>query len=101
MLGVPRTQILRSGSEALKIKALKAIFLKVISYVRELLAMMFGCKFFYWNTVTDFSPPAEPEPFSLPAPIPKWPEGTSFSFFLFFFFFFCQILCKIYDKEIC
>jgi len=88
MLGVPRTQILRSGSEALKIKALKAIFLKVISYVRELLAMMFGCKFFYWNTVTDFSPPAEPEPFSLPAPIPKWPEGTSFSFFLFFFFFF-------------
>ncbi|GLT54076.1 hypothetical protein SLA2020_273060 [Shorea laevis] len=41
--------------------------------------MMFGCKCFYWNRVPDFSPPAEPEPFSLPAPIPKWPEGGSFA----------------------
>ncbi|KAE7997890.1 hypothetical protein FH972_002483 [Carpinus fangiana] len=79
MLGVPRTHILRSGSEALNIKALRAILFKVLLYVRELWAMMFGCKCFYWNTVTDFSPPAEPEPFSLPAPIPKWPEGGSFA----------------------
>ncbi|KAF5459426.1 hypothetical protein F2P56_023373 [Juglans regia] len=41
--------------------------------------MMFGCKCLYWNAVTDFSPPSSPEPFSLPAPLPKWPKGESFA----------------------
>ncbi|KAF8394229.1 hypothetical protein HHK36_020436 [Tetracentron sinense] len=39
---------------------------------------MFGCKCFYWNRVPDFLSP-EPEPFSLPSPIPKWPQGQGFA----------------------
>lgn len=41
--------------------------------------MMFGCGCFFWQTASDFSPPPEPKPFSLPAPIPKWPGGGSFA----------------------
>ncbi|GMY06209.1 hypothetical protein FCV25MIE_01448 [Fagus crenata] len=41
--------------------------------------MMFGCNCFYWNTINDFSPPLQPQTYSLPAPIPKWPEGESFA----------------------
>ncbi|KAF5482482.1 hypothetical protein F2P56_003048 [Juglans regia] len=74
-----RTRVSLSVSGASKIKVLRAIFFKVLLYVRELLAMMFGCKCFFWNTVTDFSSPPEPKPFSLPAPIPIWPEGGSFA----------------------
>lgn len=69
-----KTNIL-SVSDALKIKAFKAILL----YVRELFAIMFGCKCFYWNTPSDFSQPFLPQPYSLPAPIPQWPEGESFA----------------------
>lgn len=79
MLGGSRTQIARSVSGALKVRVLEAIFSKVLLYVRKFLAMMFGCKCFYWNSVTDLSSPPESEPFSLPAPIPKWPEGGSFA----------------------
>ncbi|XP_059626098.1 hypothetical protein At1g04090-like [Cornus florida] len=39
---------------------------------------MFGCKCFHWSRVLDFSPP-EPESFSLPAPIPQWPQGHGFA----------------------
>ncbi|KAK9281783.1 hypothetical protein L1049_004689 [Liquidambar formosana] len=39
---------------------------------------MFGCKCFYWGRLADVSPP-EPETFSLPSPIPKWPEGQEFA----------------------
>lgn len=35
---------------------------------------MFMCKCFYRNQLNDLCPP-EPEPFSLPAPIPQWPPG--------------------------
>ncbi|KAI4301030.1 hypothetical protein L6164_034349 [Bauhinia variegata] len=38
----------------------------------------FGCKCFRWNRINDFSSP-EPEPFSLPAPIPEWPPGQGFA----------------------
>lgn len=36
--------------------------------------IMFMCKCFYRNQLNDLCPP-EPEPFSLPAPIPQWPPG--------------------------
>ncbi|KAJ7977173.1 Vacuolar sorting-associated protein 62 [Quillaja saponaria] len=39
---------------------------------------MLWCNCFHWNRITDFSPP-EPDNFSLPEPIPKWPEGQGFS----------------------
>ncbi|XP_077250887.1 hypothetical protein At1g04090-like [Tasmannia lanceolata] len=40
---------------------------------------MFGCNcFFGWNKVYDILSP-EPEPFSLPLPIPQWPEGGGFA----------------------
>ncbi|KAL6217614.1 hypothetical protein ACLB2K_010831 [Fragaria x ananassa] len=39
---------------------------------------MFMCKCFYRNQLNDLCPP-EPEPFSLPAPIPKWPPGEGFA----------------------
>ncbi|KAG8389150.1 hypothetical protein BUALT_Bualt02G0199200 [Buddleja alternifolia] len=35
--------------------------------------MMMGCKCFVWSRVTDFTQP-EPEYFSLPDPIPQWPQ---------------------------
>ncbi|KAJ4837535.1 hypothetical protein Tsubulata_045656 [Turnera subulata] len=44
---------------------------------------MFGCDCFYWNQVPDFDPPEIesdlPKPFSLPSPIPKWPQGQGFA----------------------
>ncbi|PQQ17561.1 uncharacterized protein Pyn_26212 [Prunus yedoensis var. nudiflora] len=39
---------------------------------------MFGCKCFYWKKLTNLFPP-EPEPFSLPDPIPQWPPGEGFA----------------------
>uniref|UniRef100_A0A5B7BJ12 Vacuolar protein sorting-associated protein 62 n=1 Tax=Davidia involucrata TaxID=16924 RepID=A0A5B7BJ12_DAVIN len=38
---------------------------------------MFGCECFYWNRVSEFYP-LEPQPFSLPCPIPRWPQGEGF-----------------------
>ncbi|KAK9292328.1 hypothetical protein L1049_020294 [Liquidambar formosana] len=38
---------------------------------------MFGCECFYWNRVPEFFHP-EPEPFSLPSPLPEWPQGEGF-----------------------
>ncbi|XWS36495.1 hypothetical protein CRYUN_Cryun20dG0089800 [Craigia yunnanensis] len=35
---------------------------------------MFGCKCFYWKKVDQLAP-SEPETFSLPAPLPQWPQG--------------------------
>lgn len=78
-----KTNIL-SVLDASKIKALKAILL----HVRELFAIMFGCKCFYWNTPSDFSQPVQPQPYSLPAPIPQWPEGKGF-WVLFIYLFVC------------
>ncbi|KAF5735222.1 hypothetical protein HS088_TW15G00722 [Tripterygium wilfordii] len=43
---------------------------------------MFGCECFYWNQVSELSWPEvqpEPKPFSLPSPLPKWPQGQGFS----------------------
>lgn len=37
---------------------------------------MFGCKCFYWNEVNNMSP-TEPGTFSLPAPLPTWPQGIT------------------------
>ena len=88
MLRVFKANIL-SVSDALKIKALKAILL----YVRELFAIMFGCKCFYWNTPSDFSQPFLPQPYSLPAPIPQWPEGKGF-WVLFIYLFVCFLKIK-------
>ncbi|CAK9149966.1 unnamed protein product [Ilex paraguariensis] len=39
---------------------------------------MFGCKCFHWSRVADFVQP-EQETFSLPAPMPQWPEGQGFA----------------------
>lgn len=39
---------------------------------------MFGCECFYWNRVSDVYP-SEPQPFSLPSPLPEWPEGEGFA----------------------
>ncbi|XP_022728017.1 uncharacterized protein LOC111283697 [Durio zibethinus] len=39
---------------------------------------MFGCKCFYWNKM-DQLVPSEPEAFSLPAPLPQWPQGQGFA----------------------
>lgn len=78
MLRGLQTNTLSDSDSLSKIKAFKAIF-KVLLYVRELLVMMFGCNCFYWNTINDFSPPLQPQTYSLPAPIPKWPEGESFA----------------------
>ncbi|XP_058094961.1 hypothetical protein At1g04090-like [Magnolia sinica] len=39
---------------------------------------MFDCKCFCWNRAYDVVSP-EPEPFSLPSPIPQWPEGKGFA----------------------
>lgn len=39
---------------------------------------MFGCKCFYWNELNNMSP-TEPETFSLPAPLPTWPQGQGFA----------------------
>ncbi|KAF5725772.1 hypothetical protein HS088_TW23G00501 [Tripterygium wilfordii] len=43
---------------------------------------MFGCGCFYWNQVSDLCWPepqySEPKPFSLPSPLPEWPQGQGF-----------------------
>ncbi|KAG2395266.1 hypothetical protein LR48_Vigan10g155700 [Vigna angularis] len=39
---------------------------------------MFSCDCFWWNSVPE-SYPSEPEPFSLPAPLPQWPQGAGFA----------------------
>nr|KYP42743.1 hypothetical protein KK1_035847 [Cajanus cajan] len=39
---------------------------------------MFGCDCFWWNSVPQ-SYPSQPEPFSLPAPLPQWPQGGGFA----------------------
>ncbi|XP_030516023.2 LOW QUALITY PROTEIN: uncharacterized protein LOC115729550 [Rhodamnia argentea] len=39
---------------------------------------MFGCKCLSWNGIAGRSHP-QPEPFSLPAPIPQWPPGQGFA----------------------
>lgn len=41
---------------------------------------MFGCECLCWETEPEFySSEPEPEPFSLPAPLPDWPEGQGFA----------------------
>ncbi|XP_047982127.1 uncharacterized protein LOC125223161 isoform X2 [Salvia hispanica] len=42
------------------------------------LLKMLGCRCLSWNSVTDFAPP-EPEFFSLPEPLPQWPQGSGFA----------------------
>ena len=39
---------------------------------------MFGCECFYWDSVPEFYS-SEPESFSLPAPLPEWPQGGGFA----------------------
>ncbi|XP_014491492.1 uncharacterized protein LOC106754063 [Vigna radiata var. radiata] len=39
---------------------------------------MFSCDCFGWNSFPE-SYPSEPEPFSLPAPLPQWPQGAGFA----------------------
>lgn len=43
---------------------------------------MFGCKCLSWNGIAG-GPRPQPEPFSLPAPIPQWPPGGCESLFCF------------------
>ncbi|KAK0601353.1 hypothetical protein LWI29_023445 [Acer saccharum] len=42
---------------------------------------MFGCECFYWNRLTGFDEFNSPEPelFSLPSPLPQWPQGKGFA----------------------
>uniref|UniRef100_A0A2P2J8U5 Uncharacterized protein n=1 Tax=Rhizophora mucronata TaxID=61149 RepID=A0A2P2J8U5_RHIMU len=51
---------------------------------------MLGCECLWWNQVDDYySETHLPQPFSLPAPIPRWPPGL---------FFLCSFLyCLIWD----
>lgn len=74
---------------------------------------MFSCDCFYWNRLTEFdynSP--EPEPFSLPNPLPKWPQGLhmhpsmSVEILVYYFpfwknNFFIFIFCYILNYDIC
>ncbi|XP_061371332.1 hypothetical protein At1g04090 [Gastrolobium bilobum] len=39
---------------------------------------MFGCECFCWDCVPEFYDP-EPLPFSLPSPLPQWPQGGGFA----------------------
>ncbi|XP_026409234.1 uncharacterized protein LOC113304359 isoform X2 [Papaver somniferum] len=39
---------------------------------------MDGCKCFYWNTNYDVYTTPELQPFTLPSPIPQWPQGQGF-----------------------
>ncbi|KAF5191209.1 Vacuolar protein sorting-associated protein [Thalictrum thalictroides] len=39
---------------------------------------MFGCKCFYWNSISD-SFPSQPKSFSLPSQLPQWPQGQGFA----------------------
>ncbi|KAG4908539.1 hypothetical protein JHK84_057086 [Glycine max] len=39
---------------------------------------MFGCKSLCWDSVPEFTDP-DPLPFSLPSPLPQWPQGGSFA----------------------
>ncbi|KAJ9697043.1 hypothetical protein PVL29_009000 [Vitis rotundifolia] len=39
---------------------------------------MFGCQCFQWSRIADLLPP-DTETFSLPAPIPTWPQGQGFA----------------------
>lgn len=42
---------------------------------------MFGCECFCWDSVSasDLYPLEEPQPFSLPSPLPQWPKGQGFA----------------------
>ncbi|KAF8007218.1 hypothetical protein BT93_K1271 [Corymbia citriodora subsp. variegata] len=40
---------------------------------------MFGCKCLSWNGAAAGRPRRQPEPFSLPDPIPEWPPGQGFA----------------------
>lgn len=42
---------------------------------------MFGCDCFHWNTALEFHTldGIDPEPFSLPTPLPNWPQGQGFA----------------------
>uniref|UniRef100_A0A7N0TFB7 Vacuolar protein sorting-associated protein 62 n=1 Tax=Kalanchoe fedtschenkoi TaxID=63787 RepID=A0A7N0TFB7_KALFE len=44
---------------------------------------MFGCGCFYWNRISEWCQYQQveadpPKPFSLPSPLPQWPQGMSF-----------------------
>ncbi|XP_052211484.1 hypothetical protein At1g04090 [Diospyros lotus] len=39
---------------------------------------MFDCRCFHWSRIVDFLSPL-PDAFSLPAPIPQWPQGQGFA----------------------
>jgi len=73
-----------SGERALRNKP--SLPLSLLVMVSE----MFSCDCFWWNSVPE-SYPSEPEPFSLPAPLPQWPQGVCFCVslvaVLFFFLF--------------
>lgn len=43
------------------------------------LRKMFGCECFYWSRVNTELDLPEPQPFSLPSPIPPWPQGQGFA----------------------
>lgn len=52
-------------------------FWSVYDLVRVWISKMFGCECFYWNRASELYQ-SKPEPFSLPSPIPEWPQGQGF-----------------------
>lgn len=48
---------------------------------------MFGCDCFHWNRSSEYHELSQlPEPFSLPAHLPQWPQGMCLKSSNFFFF---------------
>ncbi|KAL5770537.1 hypothetical protein ACOSP7_014691 [Xanthoceras sorbifolium] len=73
----------------LQLQWLKILFSRTICgfwwvydfFVRAFIVKMFGCECFYWNRLTEFDEfnSAEPQPFSLPSPLPQLPQGQGFA----------------------
>ncbi|KAL1339822.1 hypothetical protein AAHE18_U068700 [Arachis hypogaea] len=41
--------------------------------------MMSGCECFCWDCIPNYDDFSEPHPFSLPSPLPHWPQGNGFA----------------------
>lgn len=66
---------------------------KILNFPHKM--FWFGCDCFYWSrgfSELD-SEPSEPKPFSLPSPLPRWPQGTkrTFLFWKLQFIYGCKI----------
>ncbi|KAG6434568.1 hypothetical protein SASPL_106206 [Salvia splendens] len=58
------------------VRTLNVVFGAILNWCR--LLKMLGCKCLSWTNVTDLTQP-KPEFFSLPEPLPQWPQGCGFA----------------------